>query len=166
MTRTERVSGEEFRDIYGSLGDQDAAGKDEESLSFLYELSERVWLLLLDANTEDAPGRIKDSTMQWAERQMKRAEETGASIITVTHQNVLAQNKLLSQGFLLDHHEEMNRNYFAGMTKPEKEVTDTEGWKLWKEKGAELFFGKYMDSMLEDAGWDENKLKIVRDLRP
>lgn len=136
VTRTERVSGEEFRDIYGSLGYQ------------------------------DAPGRIKDSTMQWAERQMKRAEEAGASIITVTHQNVLAQNKLLSQGFLLDHHEEMNRNYFAGMTKPEKEVTDTEGWKLWKEKGAELFFGKYMDSMLEDAGWDENKLKIVRDLRP
>lgn len=109
VTRTERVSGEEFRDIYGSLGYQDAAGKDEESLSFLYELSERVWLLLLDANTEDAPGRIKDSTMQWAERQMKRAEEAGASIITVTHQNVLAQNKLLSQGFLLDHHEEMEQ---------------------------------------------------------
>lgn len=61
---------------------------------------------------------------------------------------------------------EMNRNYFAGMTEPEKEVKDTEGWKLWKEKGAELFFGKYMDSMLEDAGCDENKLKIVRDLRP
>ena len=61
---------------------------------------------------------------------------------------------------------EMNRNYFAGMTKPEKEVKDTEGWKLWKEKGAELFFGKYMDSMLVDAGCDENKLKIVRDLRP
>lgn len=286
VTRTERVSGEEFCDIYGSLGYQDAAGKDEGSLSFLYELSERVWLLLLDANTEDAPGRIKDSTMQWAERQMKRAEEAGASIITVTHQNVLAQNRLLSQGFLLDHHEEMeqllkahgialnlsghvhiqhiaesgglydiatgsltvyphrygvltvdpdgsityetkpvnverwdgekagipgkygdfealsqayfdactrkkmkkelealslseeeraqmtelavemNRNYFAGMTEPEKEVKDTEGWKLWKEKGAELFFGKYMDSMLEDAGCDENKLKIVRDLRP
>ncbi len=45
--------------------------------------------------------------MQWAERQMERAEEAGASIITVTHQNVLAQNRLLSQGFLLDHHEEM-----------------------------------------------------------
>ena len=42
------------------------------------------------------------------------------------------------------------------MTKPEKEVKDTEGWKLWKEKGAELFFEKYMDSMLEDAGCGEN----------
>lgn len=61
---------------------------------------------------------------------------------------------------------EMNRNYFAGMTKPEKEVTDTEGCKFWKEKGAELFFGKYMDSMLEDAGRDENKLEIERDPRP
>ncbi|MCQ4727726.1 metallophosphoesterase, partial [Anaerotignum faecicola] len=44
---------------------------------------------------------------------------------------------------------EMNRNYFAGMTKPEKEIADTPGWKLWKEKGAELFFGSYMDSMME-----------------
>lgn len=55
---------------------------------------------------------------------------------------------------------EMNRNYFAGMTKPEKEIADTPGWKLWKEKGAELFFGSYMDSMMEDAGHDENRLLL------
>ena len=30
-------------------------------------------------------------------------------MITVTHQNVLAQNKLLSRGFLLDNHEELER---------------------------------------------------------
>ena len=55
---------------------------------------------------------------------------------------------------------EMNRNYFAGMIKPEKEMADTPGWKLWKEKGAELFFGSYMDSMMEDAGHDENRLLL------
>ncbi len=280
VTRTERVNGVEFRDLYKQLGYRNAAETDGDSLSFLYQLSERVWILLLDANTEDAPGRIKDSTLQWAERQMERAEEAGAAVITVTHQNVLAQNKLLSRGFLLDNHEElerllkghgvvlnvsghvhiqhiaengglydiatgsltvapnrygvltvgsdgstsyetrkvhvgrwdrekagiagdfenfeelsqayfdectrkkmkkelealsvseeergqmtelaveMNRNYFAGMTKPEKEIADTPGWKLWKEKGAELFFGSYMDSMMEDAGHDENRLLL------
>ncbi len=279
VTRTSPVSGEEFADIYGNSGYGVAASKDEESLSFLYQLTEKVWLLLLDSNTRESPGRLREGTLLWLEEQLEKAKESGASVITVTHQNVLIQNSLLSQGFVMGNHEEtaellhqygvrlnlsghvhiqhiaeenglydvatgalsvspnqyglieidtqgkisygtktvamakqvataeseeekagidviareffdnctrrkmekelapfdappeekermvelavmMNRDYFAGTMKKNEEIRKMDAWKLWEEKGENLFFKRYMDSMMEDEGREGNRLVI------
>lgn len=109
VTRVERVTGEEFREIYGALGYREAAAEDRGSLSFLYELNDRVWFLLLDANTKEAQGALKESTLQWARQQLERAKAAGVSVITVTHQNILVHNELLSKGYVLGNHEETER---------------------------------------------------------
>lgn len=303
VARTSSVTAEEFAEIYGKLGYREAASRDGESLSFLYKMTDRLWIILLDSNTEKAAGRLKEGTLSWLEAHLKSAKESGAAVITVTHQNVLIQNGLLSKGFVMENHEEtaellrkygvelnlsghvhiqhiseenglsdiatsslsvypnqygfveldadgtisyetrrlalkmwkegnaeisekawiernselaerrestqkaetsnntcfadmsreffdnctrrklekelgmlpvspeekdrmmelavmMNHDYFAGTVKKSGEITDTEAWKLWEMKGKELFFKRYMDSMMEDEGKEENRLVI------
>lgn len=277
VTRAERVSADEFREIYGNLAYGRAAARDEDSLSFLYEVSDRLWILLLDGNPAYLSGAVPETTLQWAQNQLERARDEGVSVVTVTHQNVLSQNGLLSKGFVLENHDavesllrgggvalnlsghvhiqhisekeglmdiatgslsvspnqygvltvkasgafayetepvkvtgwsgrkgggsfegqefsemtrayfdqctrkkmekelaalqlsedkkaamtalavEINGDYFAGRLKKKGEITETEGWRLWETEGSGLFFKRYMDSMLEDDGSDENR---------
>lgn len=277
VSHVDGVSAEEFQKIYGKLAYGNAAARAEDSLSFLYELSDRLWILLLDSNPAYLSGAVPEATLTWAEAQLERAREKGAAVITVTHQNVLSQNGLLSKGFVLENHDaveallrggavtlnlsghvhiqhisekeglmdiatgslsvspnqygiltvkdsgeftyktepvavkdwngekgggtfegqefsemtrayfdrctrkkmkkeladlplveeqkeamtalavEINGDYFAGRLKGKGEITDTEAWRLWETEGSGLFFKKYMDSMLEDDGNDENR---------
>ena len=45
------VSGEEFAEIYGEFGFDEALSRDQDSLSYVSRLNDSTWLLMLDANT-------------------------------------------------------------------------------------------------------------------
>ncbi len=102
--QTDNISQAQFREIMGCFGYDDALTRDEGSFSYLYALRDDLYLLFLDANTEEAPGSLRTETLIWAEEALKKAKEDGAKVISVTHQNVLAQSDILSAGYTIDNH--------------------------------------------------------------
>lgn len=100
----EPISETDFKDICGAFGYAAAVRKDRDSFSYLYLLAEDQGVLLLDSNTVKSPGEVSDETLKWMEEQLRWAREKGMEIISISHQNVLPQNDLLSAGFVMNNH--------------------------------------------------------------
>ena len=107
--RVENLDSAAFRSVCGCFGYGDAAERDAESTSYYYPLGEDRAILFLDANTEKSPGAVLPGTLAWAEDVLVRAKSRGIRVISVTHQNVLAQNPLITKGFILENAAETER---------------------------------------------------------
>ena len=110
---TENISKEEFREICRDFGISEALSAADDSFSYVYAVSDDTWIMTIDANTQGA-GRVTDETLKWAEEQLKKAQKNGITVITATHQSVLAQNKRMVFGYIISNHEEVEdllRNY-------------------------------------------------------
>ncbi|MBR3343892.1 MAG: metallophosphoesterase [Solobacterium sp.] len=99
--KADQISQQQFREIMSGYGMDGALSKDSSSFSYVYELRDDLWLLALDCNTEAEPGSVSSGTLRWAELQLKKAKESGAHVISVTHQNVLPQSSMLADGFII-----------------------------------------------------------------
>ena len=105
------TSAEEFENLYGSFRDDKVLSRDPDSLSYSYEVSPGLRILLVDVNTKENPGTLTDQTCQWVEKQLKDAQDAGASVIAVSHQNVLAHNSLFTEGFVMKNNEKLRALY-------------------------------------------------------
>ncbi len=103
---TDNISTADFSRIMGPFGFDEAFARDETSLSYAAELREDLWLLCLDANMPEQRGSLGAETLAWAETVLKEAQAKDIAVITMTHQNVLKQNELMYQGFVINNHEE------------------------------------------------------------
>ncbi len=106
----ESVSATEFDQIYSSYGREDAMVKDEDSLSYIAEVSKDLWLFMLDtakyednslAHPSEASGRVRDTTYRWMETYLEKAKEGGITPIIVMHHNLL-QHSILFDGYTVD----------------------------------------------------------------
>ena len=104
--RVKNVSQAEFTAECREFGYGAAEDRDGASFSYYYPLSDDFALLFLDANTEAAPGALLPGTLAFAERVLKRARKNGVTVITVTHQNVVSQNRLYGDGFTVRNQKE------------------------------------------------------------
>ena len=93
------MSAAQFSQDYAGFGPSQALSKDTVSFSYVYALRPDLWLLMLDANTAQAAASILGETLAWAEGQLQAAQQAGACVIAVTHQNVLAHYAGFSNGF-------------------------------------------------------------------
>ena len=105
------TSAGEFENLYGSFRYDKVLSRDPDSLSYSYEVSPGLRILLVDVNTKEAPGILTDQTCRWAEKQLKDARTAGASVIAVSHQNVLAHNSLFTEGFVMKNYEKLSALY-------------------------------------------------------
>jgi hypothetical protein len=91
------ITPEEFASIYGDFGYNDALYRDDNSLSYIAQLSENQWLLAIDAckydnNTgpsSDVSGAIKAATMSWIQEKMAIARENGISVLAMMHHGIM-----------------------------------------------------------------------------
>lgn len=71
----EYTTPEEFRQIYQAFGYDEAASEDPNSLSYLYELDENTWLLMIDScqysPVNKVGGAISEATYEWIEQQLR-----------------------------------------------------------------------------------------------
>ena len=104
--RVKNVSQAEFTAECREFGYGAAEDRDRASFSYYYPLSDDFALLFLDANTEAAPGALLPGTLAFAERVLKRARKNGITVITVTHQNMVSQNRLYGEGFTVRNRKE------------------------------------------------------------
>ncbi len=112
---TDSINAEDFASIYKTFGYDEAVLSDETSLSYLAELSDKLWLLMLDTCIYDfngltgSPmpnGEITEETMDWIKRCSKAAKKENATIITVMHHNIIDHSERLNVGFTLDNSED------------------------------------------------------------
>lgn len=105
------VTPEEFAEIYRYCGFEGAVSRDDETLSYIAEVSRDLWVLVLDTNryNETGPlyapvtgGVLPESTLGWAGGYLKFAEENHITVITATHHNLMDHSPLLSEGFTLE----------------------------------------------------------------
>lgn len=94
----ETVTASEFAEIYGEYGYRQAVSRDKYSLSYLYPLDEKNWLMMLDTNQYDpvnlVSGDIRPETYEWMKEQFELAEEAGAMVVPVGHHNLLQESRL------------------------------------------------------------------------
>ena len=103
-----KISQRDFRTITAEYGVKQAAFKDRYSTSYLAEVTSRVWLLFLDANTEKEKGALTAGTLRWAERVLKLSREKGARVIVVSHQNIVPQNPVFKSGFVVKNYRQVS----------------------------------------------------------
>ncbi len=97
----DNISQENWKDMMKRFGYEEAFDRDSESFSYIVKLTEKIWLLALDCNTDSMIGTVKTETMQWLESVLQKAQDEDAHIISMTHQNVLAQSSMMTQGFVI-----------------------------------------------------------------
>jgi 3',5'-cyclic AMP phosphodiesterase CpdA len=103
----ETIDADAFASIYARLGYDDASARDKSSLSYVYALDPNVRILMIDANTAQAPGTVTDATLAWAERQLAAASEDGALVIAASHQPILNHNDLFHDRYAMGNNERL-----------------------------------------------------------
>ena len=100
----------EFRQIYRAFGYDEAASEDPNSLSYLYELDENTWLLMIDScqysPVNKVVGAISEAAYEWVEQQLEAAWDAGVEIIPVAHHNLLDESEIYVDECTIEHSEQ------------------------------------------------------------
>lgn len=92
----------EFIEAYQDFGYAQAASRDDVSFSYVWPLSEKNWLLMLDVNANETYGSVRPETLEWIEGQLQDAQAAGAEVISVTHQNLLIHYSMFTFGYQIN----------------------------------------------------------------
>ena len=87
-TDVESVTSEEFREIYADFGYNEAKSGAPDSLSYLVELNDTTWLMMLDTTVcepeNEVYGEIKEGTLEWMEECLKAAAKVPVEVMERT----------------------------------------------------------------------------------
>ena len=100
-----QISPDDFAEVMADFGFSQALSRDPSSLSYMAQIREDVWLLVLDANIPGHTGTVLSDTLLWAQPLLEKAQKEGIRVIAMSHQNVLIQNDYLYDGFVINNHE-------------------------------------------------------------
>ncbi len=107
----EPTSPRQFADIYGNYGYLEAVSRDPASLSYVYELENGTWLLMLDScqyeENSKVGGMIRRDTYSWMETVLEQAWEEEHPVIAVAHHNLLDQSRIYEEDCTIEHGEEL-----------------------------------------------------------
>lgn len=99
----ETISPALFRSAASFCGYDAALSSDPETNSYTAELCPSVRLIALDSNMPHARNILPETTLAWAEEQLKKADAEGCRVIGMTHPNILTQHTFFERR--LDNHE-------------------------------------------------------------
>lgn len=102
FTRVESMTADGFAALYDDFGYGSALSRDAHSLSYIAEIAPDLRLVMLDVNATTVPNTVVTGTFAWLEEQLKSAQQVGARVIAVSHQNVFAHSSLLYHGFVIN----------------------------------------------------------------
>ena len=91
---------ESFAGIYREFGLGEALSADSDSLSYVWQLNEQVWIMMLDENTAHDFCGLSDRSFQWIEAQLQKAREEGRFVLVAGHQNVF-QHSIFRGGYVI-----------------------------------------------------------------
>jgi DNA repair exonuclease SbcCD nuclease subunit len=95
-TKIPSVSADEFATIYKDYGYGEAIAKDPNSLSYVAEPVNGMWLIAMDAcrykENKTSPvtgGRFSDETLTWVKTQLAKAKELNKTVIGMMHHGLV-----------------------------------------------------------------------------
>lgn len=104
---------DDFREIYGAFGYQDAISCDPNSLSYMAETPDGTWLLMLDScqyeNGNKVGGMIRTETYSWMEEILDQAWYEERNVIAVAHHNLLDESRIYEEDCTIEHSDELER---------------------------------------------------------
>ena len=112
------ISAEDFAAIYGDFGYENALFRDDDSLSYIAETADGIWLLAIDScryreNTEGehplTGGKISQRTADWMAVMLQTAMDHDKAVIALMHHGVVEQwtgKKKLHPKYLIEGYEE------------------------------------------------------------
>lgn len=104
---------DDFREIYGEFGYQDAISCDPNSLSYMAETPDGTWLLMLDScqyeNGNKVGGMIRTETYGWMEEILDQAWYEERNVIAVAHHNLLDESRIYEEDCTIEHSDELER---------------------------------------------------------
>jgi len=115
-TRIRGIDMDDFREIYTDFGYTGAYSYDEDSLSYIYEISEDTWALMLDTTLSEynedndlniVGGYVDESTMVWLEEHLNYAKEHDISVISFSHHNLLVHSELFQLTHTINNYEDL-----------------------------------------------------------
>jgi predicted MPP superfamily phosphohydrolase len=109
--RVPNITPQEFWKLYSPLGATGAVSFDNSSLSYVYQLSEDLQIMMLDTSQYnngrvEASGRINEGTLIWMEKNLAKAKKSGIHVITVTHHSLLSHSDLFTSGFTIENYQQ------------------------------------------------------------
>lgn len=107
----QQVTPGEFYEIYHEYGYDQALSRDTDSLSYVYPLDEKNWLLMLDSAQYEpvnlVEGRIREETLEWMDEQLAAAREKGIFVLPIAHHNLLAQSRMYTTQCAMENNDEV-----------------------------------------------------------
>lgn len=91
------ITAEEFETIYGPFGFEEAIEKDPNSLTYIAEPKDGLWILAIDACNYDSKypelswvgGKISEDTMNWIAARLISAKEQGIMVLGLMHHGIV-----------------------------------------------------------------------------
>ena len=106
-----RTTPEEFATIYRDFGYDEAISRDPASLSYIAQLKDGTWLLMLDScQYEDGNlvgGMIQTETYEWMEEILDTAWFEKRQVIAVAHHNLFEESRVYETNCTIEHAEEL-----------------------------------------------------------
>ena len=113
---TDTIESMAFERIYKNFGYKDATERDPNGLSYVSELSEDLWVFMIDSNRyrigmPTGSGEIRTETLEWMESVLLKAEAKGVEVFSVMHHNLLIHSQNNFIGNTLNNFEEVVKLY-------------------------------------------------------
>jgi len=86
------ITPEEFADLYGDFGYNEAIYRDANSLSYICQPYSGLWILGIDAikySQEGVSGAINPATLAWIQEKMAEANENNIRVLAMMHYGIL-----------------------------------------------------------------------------
>ncbi len=98
VQKVETYSSDEFKNLYSRFGYYQAEYKDEDSCSFIKEVANNVYAIVLDTNTY-IERLLRLETISWLENSLKELSSKNASFLSFSHQSILTHNGSVGDGY-------------------------------------------------------------------
>lgn len=105
----ENISFDQFENLYDNYGYNDALYK-EDFHSYIYELSENKWALMINTNLSDfneelgtnvTRGTLHEETYNWMEEKLQYASEHNIEVISFMHHNLITHHAMFEKNYTL-----------------------------------------------------------------
>ena len=108
--KVDSVCAKDFREIYADCGYKNYEYYDEYSGSYISKLRDDLYLIMLDTNSYQSNYLCKESLL-WLDKVLFKLSKADAQILAVSHQNLLEQNYMFTEGFMIKNAEEIEALY-------------------------------------------------------
>ena len=108
--KAKTTSPQEFAEIYYEFGPAQARSVDKASGSYVFQLGEKLRILMLDTNSV-SKNSLPPESFPWLEEQLRDAREHAVHTIAVSHQNLKIHHPLFVRGYRITNASSIEKLY-------------------------------------------------------